>query len=275
MPSQPLLTRSPRLVVTDMDGTLLDLDGMRVSPRNAGALRRAADAGAKVVIATGRPVIWLGPVVEAGFDGTAVCMNGALTYDIATGETLSSAPLKASSMRAFVECLSHRADIALAVERFGTTRHDFWAEDSYRHPWGGGAFHRADRADLLTDPAGKLLIRGTGGSSALAEIARASALQAGVADDLSITYSTDDGLLEISAAGVNKAFALARLAAQWGIDPCEVIAFGDMPNDLEMLTWAGHGVAMGNAHPDVAAVASEIAPHHGDDGVAAVLERWF
>jgi hydroxymethylpyrimidine pyrophosphatase-like HAD family hydrolase len=53
------------------------------------------------------------------------------------------------------------------------------------------------------------------------------------------------------------------------------VAFGDMPNDLEMLTWAGHGVAMGNAHPDVVAVASEIAPHHGDDGVAAVLERWF
>ncbi len=275
MPTPSLITRTPRLVVSDMDGTLLDADGMRVSARNASALRRAAAAGARVVIATGRPVIWLGPVIDAGFDGTAVCMNGAVTYDIATGEVLSTAPLQAGAMRALVESLSERAEIAVAVERFGTTRHDFWAERSYRHPWVGGKFRTGDRAELLADPAGKLLIRGVGDSRSLARTATASAQAAGVADQLSITYSTDDGLIEVAAAGVNKAFALSALAVQWGIDPADAVAFGDMPNDLEMLTWAGHGVAMANAHPDVTAVASEIAPHHHDDGVAAVLERWF
>ncbi len=120
-----------------------------------------------------------------------------------------------------------------------------------------------------------MLVRGTSDSRTLAEAARAAAADAHVDGELSITYSTDDGLIEVAAAGVNKGYALARLAQDWGIDAADAVAFGDMPNDLELLTWAGHGVAMANAHPDLAAVASEIAPHHGDDGVAAVLERWF
>ena len=94
-------------------------------------------------------------------------------------------------------------------------------------------------------------------------------MDAQVGDQLSITYSTDDGLIEVAAAGVNKGQAMAGLAQAWGIDAADAVAFGDMPNDLEMLTWAGHGVAMANAHPDLAAIATEIAPHHGDDGVAA------
>ncbi len=268
------ITQVPRLVVCDMDGTLLDVDS-RVSPRNAAALRRAAEAGALVVIATGRPVVWLGPVIEAGFTGTAVCMNGAVTYDIAADDIVASAPLLPSAMLAFVESLEQRVEVALAVERLGTSARDFWAEDSYAHPWVVGGHRSADRAALLANPVGKLLVRGAGDSRSLAVAARASAAQAGVQDQLSITYSTDDGLIEVAAAGVNKGYALARLAAQWGIDAADTVAFGDMPNDLEMLSWAGHGVAMGNAHPDVTAVASEIAPHHGDDGVAAVLERWF
>lgn len=263
------------MVVSDMDGTLLDLEGRRVSARNAAALTRAAQAGARVVIATGRPVVWLGPVIDAGFTGTAVCMNGAVTYDIAAGEIITSAPLLPSSMQALVEALAERAQFTLAVERLGTSMHDFWAESSYSHPWVIGDYQALDRIDLLAQPAGKLLIRGITDSYTLAAAARASAELAGVADQLSVTYSTDDGLIEIAAAGVNKGYALARLASQWGIDRADAVAFGDMPNDLEMLTWAGHGVAMANAHPEVTAVASEIAPHHGDDGVAAVLERWF
>ncbi len=270
-----LITGAPRLVVSDMDGTLLDLDGRRVSSRNAAALRRAAEAGATVVIATGRPVVWLGPVIDAGFTGTAVCMNGAMTYDIAAGEVLTSAPLLPTSMQALVEALAERVDFTLAVERLDTSLHDFWAEQSYSHPWVVGDYRSLDRDALLAEPAGKLLVRGTGDSFTLAKAARAAAADAAVEDQISITYSTDDGLIEIAAAGVNKGYALARLAEQWGIDAADTVAFGDMPNDLEMLTWAGHGVAMANAHPEVTAIASEIAPHHGDDGVAAVLERWF
>lgn len=270
-----LITHAPRLVVTDLDGTLLDLSGTRVSVRNAAALRRAEAAGARVVIATGRPVVWLGPVIEAGFTGTAVCMNGAVTYDVAAREIVASAPLLPSAMLALVESLAERTEFTIAVERLGTSRHDFWAEASYQHPWVLGDYQAMSRADLLAEPAGKLLVRGAADSATLARAARSSAADAGVTDQLSITYSTDNGLIEIAAAGVNKGHALSELARRWGIDRAHAVAFGDMPNDLEMLTWAGHGVAMGNAHPEVTAIASEIAPHHGDDGVAAVLERWF
>ena len=75
------------------------------------------------------------------------------------------------------------------------------------------------------------------------------------------------------ASGVSKASALARICDRHGFDAQDVVAFGDMPNDIEMLDWAGHGVAMANAHPDAKAVANEIALSNNEDGVARVLER--
>ena len=253
-----------------MDGTLLDPLG-RVSPRNAAALIRAADAGARVVIATGRPVCWLGPVIDVGFTGTAVCMNGAVVYDIAAGRIVSSTALEPIVMQSFVADLDRlELDYALAVERIGVTADDFWAESHYTHPWDDGEYRRALRHELLADPAAKLLVRYGVESSALLDAARAANRE-----QVSLTYSSDDGLIEVAAAGVSKGAVLSVLATSWGIDAAETVAFGDMPNDLEMLQWAGISVAMANAHAEVAAVAKEIGPHHADDGVAQVLERWF
>jgi Cof subfamily protein (haloacid dehalogenase superfamily) len=259
------------MVVTDMDGTLLDESGQRVSQRNIDALRRAGDAGARVVIATGRPIWWLGPVIDAGFTGTAVCMNGAVVYDVGAAEIIASSPLTALTMQNFVTALTEQTDeFTLAVERLGITLQACIAEHDYEHPWAFGYFQRADRDEVLSEPAAKLLVRGTGDSRSLAIAARSAG-----ADNVHITYSTDDGLIEVAAAGVNKGAALAELAARWEIDPKDVIAFGDMPNDLEMLHWAGFGVAMGNAHPDLTAIANEVGAHHHEDGVAQILERWF
>lgn len=267
----PPRTAAPRLVVTDLDGTLLDASGDLVSRRNADALRRAADAGSRVVIATGRPIWWLGPVIAAGFTGVAVCMNGAVVYDIAAGDVMSASPMTPEVMRTFVTGLEGQTDdFALAVERLGTSITECWSEATYDHPWGIGQFQVTDRRSLLSFPAAKLLVRGGGDSRSLARAARAAHV-----DEVAITYSSDAGLLEIAAAGVNKGATLSRLAREWGIDPADAVAFGDMPNDLEMLSWAGHAVAMGNAHPDLVAIATEVAPGHDEDGVAAVLERWF
>ena len=88
-----------------------------------------------------------------------------------------------------------------------------------------------------------------------------------------MTYSGRQ-LVEISAAGVTKAFALAAHCADLGIRPEEVIAFGDMPNDVPLLRFAGLGVAVANAHPDAAA-ADEVTASNDDDGVALVLERFL
>lgn len=274
-PDQPASARSrtdaPAMVVTDLDGTLLDESGMKISERNLDALNRAAAAGARVVVATGRPIWWLGPVIEAGFTGIAVCMNGAVVYDVAAGDIIAASPLTAETMQTFVTGLEQETDtFSLAVERLGITLQACIAEHDYDHPWAFGYFKRADRAELLAEPAAKLLVRGRGDSRSLALAARAVG-----AEEVSITYSTDDGLIEVAAAGVNKGTALSELAARWGIDRKDVIAFGDMPNDLEMLHWAGFSVGMGNAHPDVAAIVSEVGAHHHEDAVAQILERWF
>jgi hydroxymethylpyrimidine pyrophosphatase-like HAD family hydrolase len=90
---------------------------------------------------------------------------------------------------------------------------------------------------------------------------------------LAVTYSTA-AFLEIAAAGVDKGSALAWLSDRLGIAPAEVIAFGDMPNDLAMLRWAGRAVAVANAHPEVLAAAHEITPSNGEDGVALCWSAW-
>jgi hydroxymethylpyrimidine pyrophosphatase-like HAD family hydrolase len=90
-----------------------------------------------------------------------------------------------------------------------------------------------------------------------------------------ITYSTNNGLVEIVPLGISKATGVDELARPLGITAEGVVAFGDMPNDVPMLGWAGLGVAMGNAHPDAVAAADEVTASNAEDGVARVLERWW
>jgi hydroxymethylpyrimidine pyrophosphatase-like HAD family hydrolase len=95
------------------------------------------------------------------------------------------------------------------------------------------------------------------------------ALPAGTA----VTYSGGAGMLEVHAAGVSKVVTLSALCAGWGVPAAQVAAFGDMPNDLPMLRWAGRAVAVANAHPSVLAIAHEVTASNDDDGVALVLTR--
>jgi hydroxymethylpyrimidine pyrophosphatase-like HAD family hydrolase len=89
-----------------------------------------------------------------------------------------------------------------------------------------------------------------------------------------VTYSGAAGMLEVHAAGVSKVATLSALCGSWGVSAEEVAAFGDMPNDLPMLRWVGHAVAVANAHPAVRAIADDITASNDDDGVALVLSRW-
>lgn len=253
-----------------MDGTLLNRAGA-VSDRNAAALRRAKLAGAVVVLATGRPAWWLEPATAAGFDGIAICLNGGLTYDVAARRVLDSRPLTPQVMGRFAAAMTERLPgVAFAVERLGLDDVDAWAEPGYSHPFEEGTFGIVDRNDLLAQPALKILVRWGNDSGALA----AAALDCGVTG-ISVTYSSHDGLIEVAADGVNKGAALDRLARTLGIAASEAVAFGDMPNDREMLAWAGRSFAMQDADPIASAAAKDVAPGHDDDGVARVLERWF
>ena len=121
----------------------------------------------------------------------------------------------------------------------------------------------------MAEPVAKLILRHE--AHALEAVAEAARELAG--DDAAVTIP-GPWTVEICAAGVSKAAALAELCGELGIARDEVIAFGDYPNDLPMLEWAGYAVAVANAHPDVLRVADEVTASNADDGVAVVLERF-
>ncbi|MET0740868.1 MAG: HAD family hydrolase [Candidatus Nanopelagicales bacterium] len=260
----------PRLVATDLDGTVVRSDGT-ISARVVAALNAVEDAGIDLVVVTGRPPRWMRAVVEAtGHRGLAICANGALVYDLQEEQVMFVDALPPSSVPAIIERVRGvLPGAAFALETTGGFVH----EVGYEPRWDIGT--RRVEGDLLGSlPAGaqivKLLVRD--------EISRGDAMLAMVAPLLGglaeATHSNPaDCLLEISALGISKATTLARLCASRGITARQVVAFGDQPNDLAMLRWAGRAYAMGNAHPDVLAAIPRRTGTVDEDGVAVVLER--
>jgi hydroxymethylpyrimidine pyrophosphatase-like HAD family hydrolase len=271
----------PRLVASDVDGTLLDPTD-QVSERTRAAVHRVLAAGVPFVLVTGRPPRWIPPVVEQlGHAGPAVCANGAVLYDAATDQVSYTAALDPVQLRdaaTLVATVLPGAKLAVELPTGSAAVNgadQFLAEPGYTHPWPGADSADAPRAVVLGRPAIKLLVRQPDASSDVMAAAVEELLGAQSGNQLDITYSTGYGLIEISAPGVTKGTGLARLAGELGIAPTEVLALGDMPNDLSMLRWAGYGVAMANAHPTVLESADEITARNSEDGLALVLERWF
>ena len=268
---------APALIASDVDGTLLD-DDDKVTDRTRDAVQAAVDAGSRFILATGRPPRWVRPVVDAlGFAPMAVCANGAVIYDPATDRVISVRTLSAAALAELADIVGHLMPGAgLAVERVGASAHDaatpqFVSSPGYEHAWLNPDNTEVSMDDLLSAPAIKLLIRRAGVASG-----DMAAVLAGHLDGLGeLTYSTDNGLVEIVPPGIDKATGVVEISEPLGIGSDRVLAFGDMPNDLPMLLRAGHGVAMGNAHPDVLAAAAEVTAPNTEDGLARVLERWF
>ena len=259
----------PRLVASDLDGTLVRSDSS-VSPRTREVLARVEEAGALFVMVTGRPPRWMAQVAsDTGHRGLAVCSNGALVYDLHTERVVQDFRIDGGTALTLVQELRAGVPgIAFAVEK---GLDGFGRESSYVPRWDNGEVLVAPVEQLVEPGVVKLLAR-VEGTASDDLLARAREVVGELAE---CTHSSGDGLVEISASGVSKASGLAVLAGEWGVEAPDVIAFGDMPNDLPMLAWAGHSVAMGNAHPDVLAAADEVTATNDDDGVARVLERWF
>ncbi|GGS79364.1 hydrolase [Nonomuraea spiralis] len=262
---------SPRLVATDLDGTALRADGT-VSPRTAAAFAKVEESGAVLIFVTGRPPRWMGGVAGAvRHRGLAICANGALIYDLHTERIVESHLIDVDVLAEVVAQLrANVSDLAFSVEYEGGFAHesDFRLGGLDRK---GIGVVRIDR-DALTDrPCAKLL--------ALHPDMNADELHATVHDLVghlvTATHSSHGGLVEMSAQGVTKATALATLAGRHEVRPAEVIAFGDMPNDLPMLSWAGTSYAVANAHPDVLAAVDHVTASNDEDGVAQVLERLY
>ena len=259
----------------DLDGTLLRSDGT-VSDRAVAALRRAEAAGARVVLVTGRPPRYVAELARrTGGHETVVCANGGIVWDLASQSAVEVNGLPAADALDLVEVV--RA--AVPGTRFAVEH----AGGAVREPGWPAADPDADAAadvrvgplaELVTGPVAKLLVRGPDGA-VLRDLARRVA--AAIGDRLEVTWSVTDGrpLLECSAPGVGKGAVLAQLADRLGVGPGEAVAFGDGPNDVTMLAWAGLGVAMAGAAPELLAVADRVAGTNDDDGVAQVLEELF
>jgi Cof subfamily protein (haloacid dehalogenase superfamily) len=252
---------------TDLDGTLLRSDGS-VSARSRAALAAAEGAGALVVLVTGRPPRWMAPVAAAtGHRGLAVCANGAIVYDLATETIVRDRPIEPAVAAEVVAALrASLPEVTFAVER-GL---DFGREPAYRPPKSAASDVVVEAVEaLVAAPVSKLLARHpTMGADEMLALVRKV-----VGETATATHSSAAGLIEISAAGVSKAVALAELADEHGRGASDAVAFGDMPNDLPLLAWAGHAVAVANAHADVLAAADEVTASNDDDGVALVVER--
>ncbi|WP_369231510.1 HAD family hydrolase [Streptomyces sp. R21] len=258
------------VVATDLDGTLLRGD-LSVSARTRAALDRAVLCGARHLVVTGRPAAGCRGLLEPlGYKGIAVCGQGAQLYDVGADRLISSTTLDRPTVRGLVARIAEQSGpLELGVVtaglsgQFRVTR-DFGAR--VRHGW-----HLVeDHTELWALPVEKVLIR----SRRLDDDGLAALAHRLCADALAVTHS-GEGMVELLPPGVSKAGGLAAAARLLGFTAADTLAFGDMPNDIPMLAWAAHGVAMGNAHPELRRHADEIAPTNEDDGVAAVLERLF
>jgi len=260
-----------RLAAIDLDGTLLRSDGT-ISARTRAALALAEAHGVHVLAVTARPPRRLRQIaLQTGWVGLGICSNGALVYDLATDSAISQQRLSPALACALVARLRAVAPgVAFAVE----AGLEYGCELAYAIP----NEHTDDRADgRMQRQAAELLC--SGGVTKLIVQHATLALERLLAHTrehagelASVTHSGSD-FVEVAAAGVTKARALADYCAERGIVASQVLAFGDMPNDLPMLRWAGHSIAVANAHTEVLACAHEITRSNDQDGVACVLER--
>ena len=248
-----------RLAAIDLDGTLLRSDGT-ISPRTRDAVR---NSGLQIVLVTARGPLTIHEIAsELGTGGTAICSNGALVIDLATQEIQRQRLLETEvAIRLVHELRERLPGIRFAVEHEGFAHEPGFSAWNWTPPPGTRV---ADVVELLRDPATKLILRHAEHDTvAIQDLAREL-----VGEGATVVASGAEAV-EVTAAGVNKATAVAEL----GFPPEEVVAFGDYPNDIPLLTWAGHGVAMGNAHVEVLAIADEVTGTNDEDGVALVFER--
>lgn len=257
----------PRLVALDIDGTLHD-EEQRVSPPVADAVCRVRDAGCPIVLSTGRGLIATHAVAES-FElekPYLVCSNGAVTVRLRP--EIEFIDVVTFDIADLVRGLLERMPEALiAVEQVGI---------GYRvnrpFPPGdlSGAITVQPVADLIAEPATRVIVREPGSDAdAFLDLVDRIGFH-----DVSY-YVGYTAWLDLAPLGVSKAYGLDHVTRRLGVDPADVLAIGDGRNDVEMLEWAGRGVAMGGAPDEVVAAADAVTGSVAEDGVATELARYF
>lgn len=254
------------LVASDIDGTLL-LNWKPISTVTIDAIHRCQDAGIPFVLVTGRPMRWLAPIAEQIPDlGRVVCLNGAVVYDIASQSIVDAHTIDAQTLTEITAAV--RVDHPEARFAYETLNGGFIDREFVT-----GRPREASIIDDVSELAGedvvKVLVRlETSDSQAMHDL-----IDPLVDGTCHASFSEpDNGLVELAPFGITKAKTLSDLCDHLGVARAQVMAFGDMPNDIEMLSWAGHGVAMGNALGSVKAIAAAVTEAVDDDGVARYLD---
>jgi len=273
------MMKTPRLVVVDLDGTVVGHDNTHLAPSPAvvKALAAVRAAGVPVAVATGR-ALWsaLRTVDDLGFtDGLHVASHGAVVYDRATRRTVHEQYIDPAA--AITAYTAADPEVSFAVEyeaRGWVTTIDF--KRDFESVW----LHTLDLDALAATRTVRLVARvpslnpyGVGE----ARCPRAQAATDGARLDTTVYHAEVgfNGWTDVGPAGATKASGLDRVARAYGVSAADTVVFGDSANDLPMFAWAGHAVAMGQAADSIKAAADEVAPSVADDGVAAVLRRWF
>ncbi|WP_255949409.1 HAD family hydrolase [Streptomyces odontomachi] len=257
------------LIATDLDGTLLRSDGT-VSARTRAALAAATAAGAMHVVVTGRAARWTRAVLDdLDYHGLAVCGQGAQVYDAGAHQLLTSVTLDRRTAAVAVQKIKAEAGSLAVGACLDGLDGEILAGPGYRPHQALSHAIPVDNLDALwAAPLTKLYLQCPGVTDD--ELTRIARRTAGDLVEVTLAGPT---LVELLPLGLSKARGLSLAARRLGVSREQTIAFGDMPNDVPLLSWARHGVAMAGAHPELLAVADEVTSSNDEDGIAVVLER--
>ena len=270
-----------RLIAIDIDGTLLDSQ-VRISDANLKALRRAHQAGIEIVLGTGRRHRFAMPIAELlGFDLWLISSNGAVTRST-RGELFHQDLLpRTTALKLCRHMQEFRNHTVLTFEREGmgaivceSHEHLYgviqrWMEKNAPYIEYVSPIEKA----LTEDPIQAMFC----GPVELMEQAREKLLASDFAHEFTLLRTRYDArnltIVDILNQGCSKGHALERWASYRGIDRSEVMAIGDNYNDIEMLTFAGHPVIMGNASDELKQNGWTVTLHNDESGVAAAIEQ--
>ena len=263
-----------KVLALDLDGTLTNSQ-KEVTPRTRAALDAAIAKGVTIVLASGRPTAGVLPLAkELGLDKKGGCIlsyNGGKIIDCATGEELVQHPFPADLIPTVCTFARYWNVVPLTYDNEGIVTevpdHPYVLEEARINKL--PVRQVPDLPAEVTYPINKLLLVGDPVDMPHVE----ELMQQEFAGKLSI-YRSAPFFIETMPLGVEKAASLNMLLQVLGLTPAELMACGDGWNDLPMIEFAGLGVAMGNAFPEVKAVADVITADNNHDGVAEAIERY-
>lgn len=264
-----------RMIALDLDGTLTNHD-KKVTPPTREALLHAQDEGAVVVLASGRPTYGIMPVADCleleTRGGYILAYNGGQIIDCRSGEVIYSKQLPDDILPVLYSYARSHGHALLGYvgdEIVTESPYDEYVKEESRI--NRMAVRRVDNllASIDRHPT-KLLMTGDPAAMAAAEEELAGLVHGRID-----VFRSAPFFVELVPQGIDKAQSLLRLLTRLGLTPQELMAFGDGYNDLSMLKFAGLGIAMANAAPEMRAEADWVTLDNDHDGVAHALERWL